>query len=154
MGKSNQFHICYVCGKKDNSSAFGDAIIEIADDTLSLPQVRRQLAEKLKVISPDISWDEATIINFRSIEDFLKKTDYLHISYFCNSPESNNPTVGDRIIRIGGDDVSLDTIYGWLSDRLHKQKPDVKWDKPAIISLQPLSEELALQLAPELKDQQ
>ena len=152
MGKLNQFHICYVCGKKDHSVAFGDAIIAITDHTLSLPLVRRKIAEELKVISPDISCDEATIINFRSMEDFLKKTDYLHISYFCDSQESKDPTLGDTIVHIS-DDVTLDTIYSWLSDMLHKEKPDVEWNKPVIISLQPLPEELVLQLAPELKRQ-
>ena len=152
MGKTNQFHVSYVCGRNNSSSvSFGDKVIEIDNNSISLPDIRKQLAKEMKVATPDITWDEVTILNFRPMEDFLGETEYLHISYVCSSPGFNHPTFGDSIIHIGGKDVTLVTIYKWLSDVLHKEKPDIEYTTPTIIDLQPLPKELALQLAPELK---
>ena len=154
MEKLTQIHVSYVCAKGDNNGViFGDKIIEINNDTITLVDIRKQLAKDLKVTSPDIVWDEVTILNFRPMEDFLGETEYLHVSYVCSSPGFNDPTFGDSIIHIGDKDVTLVTIYNWLSDVLRKEKPGIKYTTPIIIDLQPIPRELALQLAPELKKQ-
>lgn len=154
MKNFNQVHVSYVCGRsKGNGVSFGDKIIEINDNSMSLSDIRKQLAKEIKVTNPDNSWDEVTILNFRPMEDFLEKTEYLHVSYVCSGLGFSDPTFGDSIIHIGGKDVTLVTIYNWLSDVLHKEKPDIEYTTPTIIDLQPLPKELALQLAPELKKQ-
>lgn len=153
MKKLNQFHVSYVLAKRDNGVIFGDKIVEINDNDTTIDGIRRQLAKDMKDTSPNISWDEATILNFRPMEEFFEKSAYFHISYMCLSPGLNNPTFGDSIIHLAGDDVCLGNIHGWLIHMLSEYKPDVKWNKPIIIDLQPLPEDLALQLDPALKDQ-
>lgn len=154
MEKLNEFHVSYVLAKKDNGVIFGDKIVVISDNNTTIDGIRKQLAKDMKKTSPNIAWDEATILNFRPMKEFFEKSAYLHISYLCFSPGLNDPTFGDAIIHLAGDDVCLDNIHGWLSHMLSEYKPDVKWDKPIIIDLQPLPEDLALQLDPNLKNQE
>jgi hypothetical protein len=78
----------------------------------------------------------------------MKEETYLHVSYVCCA--NNITTFGDGVVSID-DKVTMQDIKEHFLNCLQENRPDLEWSTPTIISIQPLSKKLALQLNPDLK---